>query len=79
MEKARKIKEACLKLLQSQKTTIREVARVIGMLTASFPGVMFGPLHSRNLDMDKTAALKFSRGNYNKTMTISDKAKHDLR
>ena len=78
-EKACKIKEACQKLLQSHKTTIREVARVLGMLTASFPGVMFGPLHYRNLDMDKTAALKFSKGNYNKTMTISDEAKHDLR
>ena len=56
-EKAQKIKEACEKLLQSPHPTIREVAGVIGMLTASFPGVMFGPLHYRHLDMGKTAAL----------------------
>ena len=77
-EKAQKIKEACQKLLQSPQSTIREVARVIGMLTASFPGVMFGPLHYRHLDMDKTIALKLRKGNYNKTMTLSDEAKHEL-
>jgi hypothetical protein len=55
-EKTQKIKEACQKLLQSPQPTIWEVARVIGMLTASFPGVIFGPLHYRHLDMDKTVA-----------------------
>ncbi|CAB3990622.1 Hypothetical predicted protein [Paramuricea clavata] len=77
-EKTQKIKEACQKLLQSPQPTIREVAGVIGMLTASFPGVMFGPLHYRHLDMDKTVALKIRKGNYNKTMTLSDEAKHEL-
>ena len=73
------MKEACQKLLQSPQPTIREVARVIGMLTASSPGVMFGPLHYRHLDMDKTVALKLRNGNYSKTMTLSDEAKHELR
>ena len=50
-EKAQKIKEACEKLLQSPQPTIRKVARATGMLTASFPGLMFGPLHYRHLDM----------------------------
>ena len=77
-EKTQNIKEACRKLLQSPQPTIREVARVIGMLTASFPGIMFGPLHYRHLDMDKTVALKLRKGNYNKTMTLSDEAKHEL-
>ncbi|CAB4044636.1 Hypothetical predicted protein [Paramuricea clavata] len=77
-EKTQKIKEACQKFLQSPQPTIREVARVIGMLTASFPGVMFGPLHYRHLDMDKTVALKIRKGNSNKTMTLSDEAKHEL-
>ena len=77
-EKTQKIKEACQKLLQSPQPTIWEVARVIGMLIASFPGVMFGPLHYRHLDMDKTVALKLRKGNYSKTMTLSDEAKHEL-
>ena len=77
-EKAQKIKEACEKLLQSPQPTIREVARVIGMLTASFPGVMFGPLHYRHLDMDKTAGRIVQKGNYNKTITLSDEARHEL-
>ena len=77
-EKAQKIKEACEKLLQSPQPTIREGARVIGMLTASFPGVMFRRLHYRHLDMGKTAALTLKKGNYNKTMTLSDEARHEL-
>ncbi|CAB4020096.1 Hypothetical predicted protein [Paramuricea clavata] len=28
--------------------------------------------------MDKTVALKLRKGNYNKTMTLSDEAKHEL-
>jgi hypothetical protein len=48
------------------------------MLTASFPVVMIGPLQYRHLDMDKTVALKLRKGNYNKTMTLSDEAKHEL-
>ncbi len=55
-DKANKIKLACQGLLSSGCPTIRDMAHVIGMLTASFPGVMFGPLHYRYLDMDKTQA-----------------------
>ena len=71
-EKAQKIKESCHKVLQPPQPTIQEVARIIGMFTASFPGVMFGPLHYCHLDMDKTVALKLRKGNYNQTMTLSD-------
>jgi hypothetical protein len=77
-EKAQKIKESCHKVLQPPQPTIQEVARIIGMLTAIFPGVMFGPLHYRHLDMDKTVALKLRKGNYNQTMTLSDEAKQEL-
>ncbi len=30
------------------------------------------------VDMDKTSVLKLKKGNYNKTMTLSDEAKHEL-
>jgi hypothetical protein len=38
---------------------------------------MFGPLHYRHLDMDKTVALKLRKGNYNKTMTLLDQTVYD--
>lgn len=37
---------------------IREVARVVGLLTSTFPGIMYGPLHYRLTEIDKTRALQ---------------------
>jgi hypothetical protein len=47
---------------------------VLGMMTSSFPGVMFGPLHYRSLDMDKTNALKQSKGNFEGKMSMSQES-----
>ena len=77
-EKAAKIKDACQTLMNSSKPLIREVARVLGLLTSSFPGVMYGPLHYRWLDMNKTKALKENKGNFDRPMTWSPQAQKDL-
>ena len=58
-DRAASINNACSSLLKNLKPSIRDLAKVIGLITASFPGVMLGPLHCRALDMDKTRALKF--------------------
>ena len=42
-EKKESIKSYCIELLEKQIFTIREIAKVIGKLVASFPGVMYGP------------------------------------
>ena len=47
------LKKDCTSLLKEKKFTIREVARVIGKIVSSFPGVMHGPLYYRNLEEDK--------------------------
>lgn len=47
-------------------------------MVASFPGVMYGPLYYRQLEIEKVAALKQSRGNFEATMNLSDMAKSDL-
>lgn len=48
-------------------------------MVASFPGVMYGPLFYRQLEIEKTAALKHHKGDYNATMELSDIAKSDIR
>ena len=60
-DRAASINNACISLLKNPKLSIRDLAKVIGLITASFPGVMLGPLHYRALDMDKTKALKISK------------------
>ncbi|CAB4025002.1 Pre-mRNA-splicing factor cwc-26 [Paramuricea clavata] len=42
------------------------------------PGVMYGPLHYRSLEMSKTVALQVTRGNYDKAMVLPSSAKCDL-
>ena len=77
-EQAVKVKEACQRLLQEKAITIREVAKVLGLLTSSLPGVLYGPLHYRSLEMDKTQALKSNQGNFDSIMALSGEAVADL-
>ena len=78
-EKAVKVKEACQQLLQDKTITIREVAKVLGLLTSSLPGVLYGPLHYRPIEMDKTQALKSNQGNFDSIMVLSGEAVADLK
>ena len=52
-EKAAGLKTACHVLLTNPSPTIRELARVVGKIVSSFPGVMYGPLYYRLLERDK--------------------------
>ena len=52
-EKACKVKNACQQLVDTVLPSIRLVARVLGLLTSSFPGVMYGPLHYRWIEIAK--------------------------
>ena len=77
-EKALKLKTACLENLKANSPLIRDVARLLGLMTSSFPGVMYGPLHYRALEMNKTFALKLNKGNFDRSMTLSSEAKSDI-
>ena len=77
-EQAVKVKEACQRLLQEKAITIREVAKVLGLLTSSLPGVLYGHLRYRSLEMDKPQALKSNQGNFDSIMALSGEAVADL-
>ena len=78
-ERALKLKEACENLLYTDFPCIRTVAQVLGLTTSSFPGVLYGPLHHKFLEMDKSQALKTHNGNFDKNMSLSHEAKTDLK
>ena len=69
-EKAFKVKDACQNLLTNASPTIQEVSQVLGLLTSSMPGVMYGPLHYRWLDIDKSQALHLLKGDFDKTFSV---------
>ena len=78
-EKAQKIKAACQNLLQSKKTTIKNLSRVVGLLVASIPGVQYGKLFYRSLDNHKSAALKESKGDFTAHTKLTQTCKLDLK
>ena len=71
-DKKTKIKTLLSSLLENSCCVkIREVAKVIGHLISSLPGVKYGALYYKNLEMKKVAALKLTKGNFEETMCIS--------
>lgn len=77
-DKVKLIKDECLQLFGKNESTIRNVARIIGLLVSSFQAVEFGPLHYRNLEREKILALKRVAGNFDSKMVISPDMKQDL-
>lgn len=57
---------------------IKSIAKVIGHMISSLPGVQFGPLHYRYLEMEKIYALKLSKGNFDDFMSVSSEGLSDL-
>jgi hypothetical protein len=47
-------------------------------MVSSFPAVKYGPLYYRNLEHDKTSALKQSKGNYDGHMNSSKNSEREL-
>ena len=76
--KALKLKSKVIDLLDNQSPTIRTVSEVIGLMAASFPGVMYGTLYCRQLEIEKVAALKQNKGNFDSFMNFSGNARSDL-
>ena len=63
-DKSLAIQEGCDSLTANPHPTIREVARVIGSLVASFPAAPFGKLYYRSLEMDQIKALSNAKGKF---------------
>ena len=70
-ERKEKITEACLQLLRQHKHTI-------GLMTASFPAVKYGPLHFRDLECCKSEGVKLRKGSYDAIIQLTSKAKQEL-
>ena len=52
---------------------------LLNLMTASFPAVMYGPLHFRLIDMDKTTALQYALGHFDTCMQLTDRSIADMK
>ena len=76
-QKQHKLKNACLHAINVQRPTIGLIAQLLGLMTSSFPGVMYGPLYYRRLDMEKTKALSQCR-DFEGTMKLTPHVLEDI-
>ena len=58
-------------ILCSDKISIRDLAKLIGKMVASEPGVQYAPLFYKPLEIEKDAALKGVCGNSDLEMSLS--------
>lgn len=65
-------------VLQRQCCTILQIAELVGKLVSTFPAVPHGKLFYRQLDIDKTDALRESHGDFSNLMHLSEQARFDL-
>lgn len=61
----------CKKLRNKNVASIRVVARVSGLMVASFSAVEYGPLFYREIEKEKALALKENKGNFDAQMTMT--------
>lgn len=78
-QKTEKVKTACTTFLQRNTHTIREAAKIIGLLISCIPAYPTGQLHYRTLEREKVKAIKRERGNWEGPMAFSCKAKEEIK
>ena len=76
--KALETKQLCTELKNTDKPSIRQVAKVLGKIVSTFPAVQYGPLFYRTLEKEKTNALKINKGHFDRPMVLSAEAKNEL-
>lgn len=77
-EKIRNGLELIRGLRAEKDMSIRQLAGAIGVLNDLTKGCEYGMGHYRFLEKDKTRAMARNRGDFDATMTLSEKAKGDL-
>ena len=71
------IKDLCSQMLSQTQLTVRDIARLIGKLTASIQAIFPAPLHYRQLQSLKNIALQ-SGGNYNTKVSLNPACQEEL-
>ena len=78
VDKVHLIVQECMSLRKKSHETIRKVARVLGLIVSTFSAVEYGPLHYRDIEMQKIKALKYSKGNFDNKMQITNSMREEL-
>ena len=78
VEKQNKIRTLCKEILDLKVFKIRYLAVIIGVLVSCLPGVQFGELYYRFLELNRNQALQLSCGNFEAKTTLSHEARLEI-
>ena len=70
-----KLKEQAHKIMKSKTISIREFAKLIGIMVAAEPGVKYAPLYYKTLEVDRDNALKENHRDFDANMRVSNESK----
>lgn len=70
-EKRQRIVTKCQAAIKSKNMSIQNVAELVGTLIAAVPAIKYGLLYTRQLEIEKIAALAINNSNYSAKMEIS--------
>ena len=64
--------------MNSNKLSIRDLAKLIGNLVATFEAVPFGRIYYRSLEIDKINALRHYNGDFDANISLSTQSRSDI-
>ena len=71
------VTQLCTDLLNNDSVSIRELAQVLGVMTAYCNGMEHGKMHYRNLEKLKVAGLREHRGNFEASISLNEDSRTD--
>ena len=76
-EKVVTIKQQCSEMLEKEKVSLRELAKLVGRLSASMMAILPAPLQYRGLQRQQIFELK-NQGSYDHRVTLTEEAKEEI-
>ena len=77
-EKCQKLRRAVNDSHNKEANSIRKVAGLVGLLVSYSPAVQYGRVHVKEVELQKYAALKEAKRNFEQKMRVSGKALTDI-
>ena len=78
-DKVAKLVKVAQTILDKKEVKIRLVAKLVGIMVSYSPGVEYGQLFYRQIEIEKSTALKNNQGNFERYMQLSNKAKSNIK
>lgn len=72
------IRDKCSRLLEQKRVTVRDVAAIVGKMTATLLAVLPAPLHYRHLQMEKAKALLAGGLSYESVVHLTPECRKEL-